>query len=202
MEDISLKDASLFKGFSRWFQGVKQDAPLLNPEAFSDLYAQNYLSVYRYLFGLQGGPQEDIEDLTAETFMHAWKARHTFSGDLRNGATGWLLRIARRLVIDNYRRDQARIQADAELPDDLPHLGPTPENLVLMGEQYETLWKLLQRLPGGQREMLVLRYLLDWRVNQIGEYLEIPENTVSVNIRRGLARLQQEWPADKEQGNV
>lgn len=193
-----MKNASLFQNFSRWFQGVKQDAPLLNAEAFSDLYAQNYLSVYRYLFGLHGGPQEDIEDLTAETFIHAWKARHTFSGDLRNAATGWLLRIARRLIIDHYRRGQARIQADAEILDDLPHLGPTPENLVLMGEQYETLWKLLQRLPSNQREMLVLRYLLDWRVNQIGEYMGIPENTVSVNIRRGLARLQQEWPADKE----
>lgn len=193
-----MKNASLFQNFSRWFQGVKQDAPLLNPEAFSDFYTQNYLSVYRYLFGLHGGPQEDIEDLTAETFMHAWKARRTFSGDLQNAATGWLLRIARRLVIDNYRRDQARIQPDTELPDDLPHLGPTPENLVLIGEQYKTLWKLLQRLPGSQREMLVLRYLLDWRVNQIGEYMEIPENTVSVNIRRALARLQQEWPADKE----
>ncbi len=193
-----MKNARMFQGFSRLFQGVKQDAPLLNPEVFSDLYAQNHLSVYRYLFGLHGGPQEDIEDLTAETFINAWKARHTFSGDLRNAATGWLLRIARRLVIDNYRREQARIQPGAELTDDLPHLGPTPENLVLKGERYETLWKLLQRLPGSQREMLVLRYLLDWRVNQIGEYLDIPENTVSVNIRRGLARLQQEWPADKE----
>ena len=64
-----MKNASLFQNFSRWFQGGKQDAPLLNPEAFSDLYTQNYLSVYRYLFGLQGGPQEDIEDLTAETVV-------------------------------------------------------------------------------------------------------------------------------------
>ena len=193
-----MKDASLFQGFSRWFQGIKQEAPLINPEAFSNLYERNYLSVFRYLFGLHGGPLEDIEDLTAETFIHAWRARHSFSGDQRNAATGWLLRIARRLVIDNYRRDRTRIQVEDEPVDDLPHLGPTPETLVLMGEQYETLWKLLQRLPGNQREILVLRYLLDWRVNQIGEYLEIPENTVSVNIRRGLARLHQEWPTDKE----
>ncbi|HWQ84630.1 MAG TPA: sigma-70 family RNA polymerase sigma factor [Anaerolineales bacterium] len=188
----------MLQSFSRWFQGVKQDVPLVNPEAFSQLYELNYRSVFRYLFGLHGGPLEDIEDLTAETFIHAWRARHTFSGDTPNNATAWLLRIARRLVIDNYRREQARIQTEEELADDLPQLGPTPENLVQIGEQYETLWRLLQRLPGRQREMLVLRYFLDWRVTQIGEYMALPENTVSVTIRRGLARLQQEWPADKE----
>jgi len=188
----------MLQSFSRWFQGVKQDVPLVNPEAFSHLYELNYRSVFRYLFGLHGGPLEDIEDLTAETFIHAWRARHTFSGDTPNSATAWLLRIARRLVIDKYRRNQARIQTEEELADDLPHLGPTPENLVQICEQYETLWRLLQRLPGRQREMLVLRYFLDWRVTQIGEYMAIPENTVSVTIRRGLARLQQEWPADKE----
>jgi len=197
-----LKNASLFQNISRWFQGTKQATSLLDPEVFDEFYERNYLSVYRYIYGLHGGAIEDIEDLTAETFIHAWRARNTFFGDPRSGAIAWLFQIARRLVIDAYRRGQSRIQTDAELPDDLPHLGPTPENLVLKGEQYEILWGLLQRLPGNQREILVLRYLLDWRVNQIGEFLGIPENTVSVNIRRGLARLQQEWPADKEQGNV
>ncbi len=46
--------------------------------------------------------------------------------------------------------------------------------------------------------MLVLRYLLSWRVDQIAEYLEIPENTVSVTIHRTLERLQQHWPQPQE----
>lgn len=193
-----MKDASVFHDMSRWFEREEREAPLLDPDAFSDLYERSFLSVFRYLYGLHGGPLEDVEDLTAETFMRAWKARHTFRGDLHGAATGWLLRIARRLVIDGYRYNRSRIQTSDEPPDDIPHLGPMPENLVLMGEQYETLWKLLQQLSGRHREMLVLRYLLDWRVNQIGEYLQISENTVSVTIRRALWQLNQEWPAGKE----
>lgn len=193
-----MKDASFLQSLTQWIHGKEQDAPLLDPEAFSDLYERDYLSVYRYLYGLHGGPVEDVEDLTAETFMRAWKARRTFRGDLDGSATGWLLRIARRLVIDGYRRGQARVQTTGDPPDDLPQLGAPPENLLLMGEQYATLWKLLRRLPGQQREILALRYLLDWRVGQIGEYLGMPENTVSVSIRRSLARLQQEWPDEKE----
>ena len=198
MEEFSLRDARLFQDFTRWFTGGERETPLFDSEAFNDLYEHSYLSVFRYLYGLHGGPVEDVEDLTAETFMRAWKARRTFSGDPNNAANGWLLRIARRLVIDSYRYNRSRIQTCDEPPDDIPYLGPMPENLVLMGEQYETLWKLLQQLSGRQREVLVLRYLLDWRVNQIGEYLQIPENTVSVTIRRALWQLHQEWPAGKD----
>ncbi len=198
MEEFSLKDARLFQDFNRWFTGGERETPLFDSEAFNELYEQSYLAVFRYIYGLRGGPVEDIEDLTAETFTRAWKARRTFVGDLHNAATGWLLRIARRLVIDGYRYDRSRIQAGDEPPDDIPHLGPAPENLVLMGEQYETLWKLLQRLTGRQREILVLRYFLGWRVNQIGEYLQISENTVSVTIHRTLAQLNREWPDERE----
>lgn len=194
-----MKDVHLFDTLTRWMRNDEREAPLLDSEAFSDLYQRTYLSVFRYLFGLHGGPQEEVEDLTAETFTRAWKARRSFTGDPQQAAVGWLLRIARRLVIDRYRRDRARVwPGDDELPGDLPQPGPTPEVLLVMGEQYDTLWQLMQNLPARQREMLVLRYLLDWRVGQIGEYLEMPENTVSVNLRRTLARLQEAWPNGKE----
>ncbi len=193
-----MKEAKLFQGLSRLFQGRGREAALESAEAFSLLYDQAYLSVYRYLFGLHGGPAEDVEDLAAETFLRAWRARRTFNGGLTAGATGWLLRIARRLAIDAYRRGRARIPPGDALPDEVPCPGLAPEHLALAGEQRRTLWVLLQRLPIEQREMLVLRYLLDWRVNQIGEYLGIPENTVSVTIRRALERLRRDWPDGKE----
>jgi RNA polymerase sigma-70 factor (ECF subfamily) len=199
MEEFALKDVHILEKLTHRMQGQVPIAPLLAPEAFSSLYERAYLSVFRYLFGLHGGPQEEVEDLTAETFARAWKARRSFSGDPQTAAIGWLLRIARRLVIDGYRHGRAHVQAGEDgLPEDLPQPGPTPEALLLMGEKYETLWNLLRTLPARQREMLVLRYLLDWRVGQIGGYLEIPENTVSVNLHRALARLQEEWPDGKE----
>ena len=77
-----------------------------NPQAFQALYLQSHLMVYRYIFGLLGGPIQDVEDLTAETYTRAWKARQRFRGD-EQAALGWLLRIARNLVIDSYRRGKA-----------------------------------------------------------------------------------------------
>jgi DNA-directed RNA polymerase specialized sigma24 family protein len=37
--------------------------------------------------------------------------------------------------------------------------------------------------------MLVLRYLVGWRINRIAEHLGVPENTVSVTLRRVIDRL-------------
>jgi len=193
-----LKDITI-PGLSRWLRKGKTETPLVNTEVFRQFYEQHYLHVFRYVYGLHGAPIEDVEDLTAETFTCAWKARRSFDGEPLTTGIGWLLRIAKRLVIDQYRRSQARIQVVDEFPEDVPIIAPTPENLVQKGESYKQLWSLMNQLPARHREILVLRYFLDWRVNQIGEYLHIPENTISVTIRRSLQQLQREWSEEKEE---
>ena len=84
-----------------------QRNPLQSVEAFDQLYQSTHLIIFRYIYGLHGGSQEDVEDLTANTFTRAWKARSRFNGD-PSAAIGWLLKIARNLVIDDYRRRKIR----------------------------------------------------------------------------------------------
>lgn len=166
--------------------------PYADPQAFSQLYERTHLLVFRYIYGLHNGPQQEVEDLTADTFTRAWKARLNFSGDER-AAVGWLLKIARNLVIDAHRRTQFR-----GIPDDLDEAlfaapDASPEVTALQKEQTRHLWQLLQTLPEHQREMLVLRYMLGWSVQEIGKHLDMAENTVSQNMRRVLARLRERW---------
>lgn len=166
---------------------------IVQTEAFAGLYAQTHLIVFRYIYGLYGGPQQDVEDLTAEVYMRAWRARGRFRGDEDN-ALRWLLQIARHIVIDAHRRNQRR-----GLPENIDELaiaerGSSPEEQALDNEQRVILRGLLKDLPTRQREMLVLRYMLDWQVKRIAQYLEMPPNTVSVTIRRALERLRQAWP--------
>lgn len=44
--------------------------------------------------------------------------------------------------------------------------------------------------------MIVLRYVLGWPVKRIAEHLDMLENTVSVNLRRILQRMQRDWPEE------
>ncbi|MBA3946538.1 MAG: sigma-70 family RNA polymerase sigma factor [Herpetosiphonaceae bacterium] len=161
-------------------------------ESFARLYDRAHLVVFRYIYGLSGGPVQDAEDLTAETFLRAWRARERFTGD-EEAAVGWLLQIARRLVIDNYRRHRVRSDDGADALVELPDRAGTPEELALAHEQAALLGQLLHTLPVEQREMVVLRYLLGWRVMEIARHLGIPGNTVSVTLRRSLAKLRAGW---------
>jgi RNA polymerase sigma-70 factor (ECF subfamily) len=170
-----------------------QPAPLQSPEAFNDLYQRAHLIVFRYIYGLHGGPSEDVEDLTAITFTRAWRARKRFEGD-PSAAIGWLLKIARNLVIDDHRRRKTRPEAEDISKYIIKATGTSPEDRALRNEQLQILWQLLQELPAEAREIIVLRYLLDWRVKDIAAHLDKMENTISVAIRRTLQRLKQAWP--------
>jgi len=167
---------------------------------FSRLFEKTHLPVFRYIYGLTGGPLQEAEDLTAEVYARAWKTRDHFQGN-DQAALGWLLRIAKNLIIDLARSHKVR-EVDEEIniellvdPDQLPELD------IITREQIKTLWCMLGRLPEETREMLVLRYILGWQVKQVAEYVGISENNVSVTIRRALQRLRNDWSQLQEKDN-
>jgi RNA polymerase sigma-70 factor (ECF subfamily) len=159
---------------------------------FARMYAQNYVGVFRYVYGLSGGARQDVEDITAETFMRAWTNRHRFSGT-DQAALGWLLYIARNLVIDASRRKKVRAVDDSMEIESLLDANVLPEADLISREQTANLWKILESLPDETREIIVLRYILGWQVKRIATHLDMTENNVSVNIRRTLSRLKNDW---------
>jgi len=172
-------------------------APYQDAEAFRQLYTRTHLIVFRFVYGLHSGPQQEVEDLTAETFLRAWKARQRFNGT-KDAAIGWLIRIARNLVIDMHRR---KMTHGAELQFDENYLATSeagPEDQLAFRQQMEVAWNLLHTLPDEQREIIVLRYMLDWPVNRIAEHMGMLENTVSVTMRRSLIRLRKQMQVDVE----
>ncbi len=172
--------------------------PLQDAEAFGDLFSRTQIIVFRFIYGLHGGPLEEVEDLACETYMRAWKARTRFHGNEKD-ALSWLFTIARHLVIDEHRRAKRHSEGNTATIDDqnldamFEDLQATPEEQTAKREQFEHLWLKLRDLSDDKREMLVLRYILGWQVKQIAEYLKMEENTVTVNIRRTLEKIRQAW---------
>lgn len=180
----------------RWLWKQNEHS-LPNAEAFTRLYEETYLVVFRYIYGLSGGPLQEAEDLTAETYARAWKSHERFNGN-EAAALGWLLRIARNLAIDLSRRRKVR-DVDENFPIELlPAPDSVPELDVVTREQIATLWRMLGTLPHDVREILVLRYMLGWQIKQVANYLDKNENNVSVTIRRALKHLQRDWPESQE----
>ena len=172
--------------------------PLREAETFADFFSRNHLPVFRYIYALHGHPQEAVEDLTAETFLRAWRSRRSFSGDER-AALRWILRIARNLVIDTHRRSGGRPESEDLNEHILPSSAWGPEDHLVHTEAAGRLLYAIRSLPANQREMIVLRYLLGWRVKEIAAQMEMLENTVSVNLRRALASMRKNWPIEDSQ---
>jgi RNA polymerase sigma-70 factor (ECF subfamily) len=190
--NLKLTENTALQSIKRWLR-KENELSIPSTDAFARLYEATHLIVFRYVFGLSGGPLQEAEDVTAETYARALKTRQSFNGD-EQAALSWLLRIARNLVIDLSRRRKVRdvdenlsieLLADSNLP---------PELDVITREQIAILWHLLRTLPEDVLEMIVLRYMLGWQIKQIATHVSLSENNVSVTIRRALKSLQRDWP--------
>jgi len=164
------------------------NSSIASPAQFRTVYELNRLPVLRYVYALTGGSQDDAEDLTAETFLRAWKARHQFHGEM-DSAIAWLIRIAKRLVIDDYRRT---VRATRNLAAEL-NTESTPEQITVQSEQEGILFCLVAELPDEQREIVVLRHVLGWRVHDIAKHMGVSENKISVSLHRTLSKLREKW---------
>jgi RNA polymerase sigma-70 factor (ECF subfamily) len=187
------------RSIKRWFLQEKSSS-IPDTEVFTRLYERTYLAVFRYVYGLNGGSQQEAEDLTADTYARAWKARQRFHGDDK-AALGWLLQIAKNLVIDLSRRHKVRNLDEGFNIELLVDPNQVPELDIIAREQITTLWRMLGSLSEDTREMLVLRYMLGWQIKQVAEHLGTSENNISVTIRRVLQHLQSDWAQLQEKDN-
>src|SRR5215510_7848608 len=119
--------------------------------AFGAVYDALASRLHRYIRRQVKEPQA-CDDLLQETFLRMHKARGTFV----TGAAvlPWAFAIARRLVIDQVRRDRhaPRVAGDVE-PASASPIGTTdrPEEVVQARQVAQRLAEALARLPDSQR---------------------------------------------------
>lgn len=153
------------------------------------------------------GRWADAEDLTAESFLRAYRALSGYrqSRILALRPRSWLLTIALNLW-RNQQRDAARRPAFEELrPPDLPTHDPADaladvERVVTRRETDRELTELLTELPHEQHAAIVLRHVIDLPVAEIAHVLGRPTGTVKSDISRGLRRLRDLYPRHARSG--
>ena len=126
--------------------------------AFGELYERCAPVVFRYLYSHLEQVQ-DAEDLTEEVFFRAWRALPRYR---QQGVPfqAYLLRIARNVLIDHYRRDKSSQNQHATPVEDLAHLLPDPSvGPMSVGMEHQELVHKLRNLPEDHRTVLVLRFL-------------------------------------------
>jgi RNA polymerase sigma-70 factor (ECF subfamily) len=132
------------------------------------------------------------EDLTQEVFIRVYRSLDQYDsalGDLSN----WLMRLARNLIIDDYRKRQ-RTPTDSgdDLADHEYRLrtsGDSPQRALERQERRLQVLAAINKLSPDLRECVILRDIEELTYQEIVELLQIPEGTVKSRINRGRIEL-------------
>jgi len=172
---------------------------------------QNELLVHCYRFF---GSLDDAEDALQETLIRAW--RHWDSLKSPGALRAWLYKIATNACLDMLDTRKARsmpglVSPSANPRDPLPAppfgrdpiwLNPLPEELldrqtINPEARYEiresvslAFLAVLQKLPGRQRVVLILRDVLGWKTAEAAELLNLSVPAVNSALQRARATLK------------
>jgi RNA polymerase sigma-70 factor (ECF subfamily) len=136
---------------------------------------------------------DTAEDLTQDVFVRVYRSLEQYNpkqGDLQN----WLMRLARNLIIDDYRKRQRAPQD--EIADDLEdhkyHLRSAGNSVQREMERRELGAQVqagIDRLSADLRTCVILRDIEELSYQEIVDLLKIPEGTVKSRINRGRIEL-------------
>jgi RNA polymerase sigma-70 factor (ECF subfamily) len=162
------------------------------PEAFGVFYRRHVEAVLAF-FRVRTGDPELAADLMAETFAAALLAAPRFRRR-KEPAVAWLFTIARRKLIDSWRRGKVEDAARRKLgmePMELDDGGLARIDAMIDEERNPLpLTELMNRLPADQREALRLRVLDEREYPDIAQEMECSEAVVRQRVSRATRTLR------------
>ncbi|MGB7761796.1 MAG: sigma-70 family RNA polymerase sigma factor [Bryobacteraceae bacterium] len=121
-------------------------------DCFAELFARHRKRVFYACRGFFSDSQA-AEDATQETFLRAYRNIRGFQeGDF----SGWLMRIAKNVCIDEWRRRRPEIAVDELELTGRAAAGPFDSSFETR-QTVERLWKEIRSLPREQRQCLELK---------------------------------------------
>jgi len=129
------------------------------------------------------GDRAGAEDVLQETMVRAWRHRDSVTAG-KGSLRGWLLTVARNLVIDGVRRDRGT-RAVASLPATRGDHADAVVDAVAVAAA-------VRRLQPAHREILYHVYWRDRSVAQTAAALGIAEGTVKSRSHYALQALRRE----------
>jgi RNA polymerase sigma-70 factor (ECF subfamily) len=169
-------------------QQLVQRAQRGDPRAF-DLLVLKYQGRIGALVGRYVSDAGEVEDVTQEAFIKAYRALDKFRGD--SAFYTWLYRIASNAAKNHLVAKGRRPGADTTIQDaevfeqaELISESSTPEAVVMSEELAQVVTEAMDALPEELRAALTLRELEGLSYDDIAAVLDCPVGTVRSRIFR------------------
>jgi RNA polymerase sigma-70 factor (ECF subfamily) len=133
-------------------------------------------------------------DIAQEAFLRLWK-QWAAGEDILN-PRAWLLRVARNLAEDYAKSAFRRNGTDPpQMMNGVKSRGLLPVERLEREETFAQLREEMEQLSPADREILTLRYALDYNANQIADLLDVNATAVHMRLSRARQRLAERLTA-------
>lgn len=130
------------------------------------------------------GDFHEAQDIAQETFVKCYRKLHTLKDPNRIGS--WLYSITYRASLDFIKKKTTNIPLNEAITQKSSHLNDWLDQHIIQ----DSIWNAIQSLEGKSKSAVVLYYLSDWNIEDIGIFLELSASAVESRIRRAREKLR------------
>ena len=162
--------------------------------AFEELIRRHQQRVFGLVSGILRR-REDVEDVVQQVFLKVFVSLKRF--DQRAAFSTWLYKISVNECWDYLRKKKVRpLVYEADLSeeqvsrlDGVVSADRPPASSSDRAEARDLLERMMEKLPEQDRQLLVLKEVEGFSVQELAEILDLNVNTVKVRLFRARARL-------------
>lgn len=164
-----------------------------DPQYFRYIVERYQGRIFHYLKRISYFSNEDVEDMVQEVFIKVYRSMNDFEST--DKFSSLIYRIAHNHLIDRIRRSNSRVNENFFENEDAVQLVKSEISLEKDFASQEAVEKIklaISRLPENYREVLILKFLEEKKIEEIVDILRKPQGTVATLLRRGREMLKSE----------
>ena len=163
-------------------------------DGFEELVRRYQRPITSYVYRMLGNYDASL-DVTQEIFIKVYNSLSRYSSEYKFST--WLYKIAHNASIDHLRRNSSNPQSlEAENKDGSYELQIESKRLSPEQERERSEWRaeietVVKCLPGGYRELILLRHAQDLSYDEIAEITNLPLGTVKNRLFRAREMMRE-----------
>jgi RNA polymerase sigma-70 factor, ECF subfamily len=170
--------------------------------AFEELVRRHQQRVFRLVGRILRRP-EDVEDIAQQVFLKTYLSLGKF--DQRAAFSTWLYRITVNECWDYLRKKKIRpLVYESDLSeeqvsrlDGIVSANRPPEDPGERAETRDAIEQILEKLPQQDRDLLMLKEVEGFSVQELAEMLDLNVNTVKVRLFRARGKIMDAYRREK-----